>query len=161
ITWSPDSTRLLRVAIHPNMKRLEVLVTDAETGTNRVVFQDTDDRWVFSSSALWSPNGRDLLIMSERDGYAHLYKTPAAGGDVIQLTHGKWETFPGRFNSDAQWAGDYIYFGSTEVSTAERHFYRMHADGSGANGSGANGSGKEQLSHGVGIHRGYVASDGT
>jgi dipeptidyl aminopeptidase/acylaminoacyl peptidase len=46
--------------------------------------------------------------------------------------------------------GNFIYFGSTEVSTAERHFYRMRSDG----------TAKEQLTQGSGIHRGFVAADG-
>jgi dipeptidyl-peptidase 4 len=85
VAWSPDSTRLLRVAVHPQMKRLEVLVTDAETGKNRTVFEDSDDRWVFSSSALWAPDSRNLLISSERDGYSHLYKASAGGASLRSL----------------------------------------------------------------------------
>jgi dipeptidyl aminopeptidase/acylaminoacyl peptidase len=148
--WSPDSTRVLRVAIHPKTKQLEILVT-AMDGKTSVIYNETDPRWIYSSAALWSPDGKEILFSSERDGFSHLYKTAAAGGSIEQLTRGKWETFPGRFSSDPQWVGDYIYFGSTEVSTAERHFYRMHSDG----------SAKEQLTHEAGIHRGFVSSDGT
>ena len=150
LKWSPDSTRLLSVAIEPRMKKLQIQVSDAKTGRTRTIFEDADDRWVFSSSALWSPDGLDVLLSSERDGYAHLYVTPRDGGRITQLTHGKWETFPGRFSSDPQWAGGFIYFGSTEGSTAERHFYRIRSDG----------SGKEQLSKDPGIQRGFVSEDG-
>ncbi|MBZ5604482.1 MAG: S9 family peptidase [Acidobacteriia bacterium] len=150
LAWSPDSTRVLRVAVHPQMKKLEILATDVQ-GKNKVLYEETDPRWVFSSTALWSPDGAEILFSSERDGFAHLYKVSAAGGSPTQLTRGKWETFPGRFSSDPAWAGGYIYFGSAEVSTSQRHFYRMRPDG----------SGKEQLTQGEGIHRGFVASDGT
>jgi dipeptidyl-peptidase-4 len=142
LAWSPDSTGVLRIAIHPQMKKLEILVTDLHGKTN-VVYEESDQRWIYSSAALWSPDSRGILFSSERDSYAHLYKTASAGGAVTQLTHGNWETFPGRFSSDPQWFRDYIYFGSTEVSTSERHFYRMHPDG----------TGKEQLTQGAGIHR--------
>lgn len=149
VHWSPDSKLLLSVVIHRNNKKLQILVSDSQTGTTRPVFDDSDDRWVFGSAALWSPDGREILFTSERDGFAHLYKTSVSGGNAIQLTRGKWEVLPGRFSSDPQWVGRHIYFGSTEVSTAERHFYRMNPDG----------SGKEQLTQGAGIHRGFVSPD--
>lgn len=149
LAWSPDSTRVLQVAIHRQAKQLAVFVTDLK-GQTTVVYQESDPRWIYSSAALWSPDGSEILFSSERDGFAHLYKTSAAGGTPIQLTHGDWETFPGRFGSDPQWVGKFIYFGSTEVSTAERHFYRIHPDG----------TAKEQLTQGSGINRGFVAPDG-
>jgi dipeptidyl aminopeptidase/acylaminoacyl peptidase len=149
LAWSPDSTRVLRVAIDPRMKKLNIIVTDLGGG-NSVIYEEADERWIYSSAALWSPDGKEVLFSSERDGYSHLYKVPASGGSIMQLTRGKWETFPGRFSSDPQWQGNYIYFGSTEVSPSERHFYRIRSDG----------SGKEQLTQGSGIHRGFVAHDG-
>lgn len=150
LRWSPDSTHLLSVAIDSQMKKLQIRVSDARTGKTRAIFEDADDRWVFSSSVLWSPDGLEVLLSSERDGYAHLYVAPRDGGRITQLTRGKWETFPGRFSSDPQWAGGFIYFGSTEGSTAERHFYRIRPDG----------SGKERLSNDPGIQRGFVSEDG-
>jgi len=150
LKWSPDSTHLLSVAIEPQLKKLQIQVSDAKTGKTRAIFEDADTRWVFSSTALWSPDGLNILLSSERDGYAHLYVTPREGGKTTQLTRGKWETFPGRFSSDPQWAGGFIYFGSTEGSTAERHFYRIRPDG----------TGKVQLSNDPGIQRGFVSADG-
>jgi dipeptidyl aminopeptidase/acylaminoacyl peptidase len=149
LAWSPDSTRVLQVAIHSNEKQIAIFTTDLQ-GKTTLVYQESDPRWIFSSAALWSSDGNEILFSSEKDGYAHLYKTSAGGGAATQLTHGSWETLAGRFSSDPQWVGNYIYFGSTEVSPAQRHFYRIRPDG----------TGKEQLSQGVGIHRGVVAPDG-
>lgn len=150
LKWSPDSKRVLWVAVDRSMKKLQIVVSDASTAAGRAIFELQDDRWAYYSAALWSPDGRQVLFSSDRDGHVHLYRTDAAAPQVIQVTRGNWDTYAGRFSSDPDWVGDFIYFGSTEVATSERHYYRVHPDG----------SGKEQLSRGAGMHLGQVSPDG-
>ena len=148
--WSPDSRRLLLRTVHPRMKQQQIVVIDAGTGKAKVVVDETDNKWVYWSSLTWSPDSGTVLFNSERDGWAHLYTVPAQGGEVRQLTKGRWEVNPEIVNVDPQWIGDRIYFNSTEAGTSERHFYRLRPDG----------SGKEKLSQREGLNIGYVSEDG-
>jgi dipeptidyl aminopeptidase/acylaminoacyl peptidase len=148
--WSPDSRKLLFRAVHPRMKKQQIVVIDAETGKAKVIVEETDEKWVYWSTAVWAPDSKTVLFNSERGGWAHLYTVPAEGGEARQLTKGDWEVNPDIVETDPQWIGDHIYFNSTEGSTAERHFYRMRADG----------SAKEKLSHREGLNFGYVSEDG-
>ena len=54
------------------------------------------------------------------------------------------------FSEDPQWIGNSIYFASTEGDTAQRHTYKIRADG----------SGKEKLSRKEGLNIGQVSEDG-
>jgi dipeptidyl aminopeptidase/acylaminoacyl peptidase len=150
--WSPDSRWLLRTAVHPDLKKAAILVTDAAGGKARVVAEDQDPAWVESFWTAWSPDSSRILFTSERDGWSHLYTVSKDGGAAQQVTRGRWEVDNDRtFGHEPQWAGDYIYFASTEAGTAERQFYRIHPDG----------SGKQRLSSREGLNIGVVSEDGS
>lgn len=149
--WSPDSRLLLRAVVHPNLKQAAVVVMNAATGQARVVAEDKDAAWVEPNFADWSPDSQQILFTSERDGWEHLYVVSKEGGEARQLTRGAWEIDNDRtFGHEPQWAGDSIYFASTEAGTAERQFYRIRADG----------SGKQRLSSHEGMNIGIVSEDG-
>ena len=148
--WSPDSTRLLLRITQPGMKKHLGLVIDRASGKSRVVYETSDPKWVNSSEDCWSPDSREVLFSSERDGWAHLYRVSAEGGQAVQLTRGAYEIRADRFGLEPQWVGEYIYYPSTEVSSQERHFYRMRRDG----------SGQQRLSRREGMNIGLVSADG-
>ncbi len=148
--WSPDSTKLLVRVTHPGMKQRQVVVIDRETGRARVVHEEKDEKWVSSAYAAWSPDSRQVLFSSERDGWSHLYVAAAEGGAARQLTRGPFEVRAEMFSFDPQWIGDYIYYPSTEVSPSERHLYRIQPDG----------SDKRKLSTRAGLNVAQVSEDG-
>ncbi|HWB98672.1 MAG TPA: S9 family peptidase [Bryobacteraceae bacterium] len=152
LEWSPDSTHVLQVAVHPNLKQAQVLVQDAASGKTTVVFEDKDAAWVDPMFATWSPDGRTVLVLSDRDGWHHLYTVPREGGTPRQVTRGAWEVDNDRmFGHAPQWAGEYLYYTSTEAGTAERQYFRIRPDG----------TGKERLSEREGMNIGIVSKDGT
>jgi dipeptidyl aminopeptidase/acylaminoacyl peptidase len=154
--WSPDSRWLLRTAVHANLKQAAILVNDAVGGKARVVAEDKDAAWVEPFFAEWSPDSGRIAFTSERDGWSHLYVVARDGGEARQLTHGAWQVDNDRtYGHEPQWAGDSIYFESTEAGTAERQFYRIHPDSPG------NQSGKEKLSSHEGLNIGIVSEDGS
>jgi dipeptidyl aminopeptidase/acylaminoacyl peptidase len=154
--WSPDSHWVLRTVVHPNLKQAAILINDPVSGKAHVVAEDKDAAWVEPFFAAWSPDSQRIVFTSERDGWSHLYVVSRDGGEARQLTHGAWEVDNDRtFGHEPQWAGDSIYFASTEAGTAERQFYRIHADESG------NGLGKQKLSSHDGLNIGIVSDDGS
>jgi dipeptidyl aminopeptidase/acylaminoacyl peptidase len=150
LEWSKDSTKLLYGVLHAQLKKQQLLVYDAATGKPTVLFEESDPAWVFDSEYGWSPDSKQVWFTSERDGWAHLYTIPAAGGAATQLTKGRYEVRGERFTHAPQWVADHLYYSSTEDSTAERHFYRIRPDG----------SGKQKLSKREGINDGLVSEDG-
>lgn len=150
--WSPDSRLLLRTIVHANLKQAAIVVLNPVTGKAHVVAEDKDPAWVEPFFAAWSPDSKQILFTSERDGWEHLYVVAKDGGEPRQLTRGAWEVDNDRsFGHEPQWAGDYIYFASTETGAAERQFYRIRPDG----------TGKERLSSREGLNIGIVSEDGS
>jgi hypothetical protein len=128
--WSPDSRWLLRTAVHPNLKQAAILVND-QSAARRAWWRKTRTRHGWSRS---SRHGRPTpagfcLPASAMAGRTCISfrKTEARRGSSRAA---RWQVDNDRtFGHEPQWAGDFIYFASTEAGTAERQFYRIHPDG--------------------------------
>ena len=73
----------------------------------------------------WSPDGKTLAFVGERNGDFDIYAIPAAGGDETRLTTAKGLDDGPEYSPD----GQYIYFNSERSGTMQ--IWRMHPDGSG------------------------------
>ncbi len=93
------------------------------------MFHQTDDRWVETSDAGWDPSRSTIWFVSDQTGYQQLYVVDADGANRKQITKGLWEIHNDPFSHNPQWIGDWIYYSSTQKSTAERQYYGVKADG--------------------------------
>jgi TolB protein len=73
----------------------------------------------------WSPDGKTLAFVGQRDGEFDIYTIPATGGEETRLTVAKGLDDGPEYSPD----GQYIYFNSER--TGNMQIWRMKADGSG------------------------------
>ena len=149
--WSPDSKYLLLAEQSANFKSQDIRVVNVNTTKSKVVFHQDDDRWVEGADMGWDQTGQRLWFTSDKSGYQHLYTVSPNGEGLKQITQGEWEIHNDPFSHSPQWIGDWIYYSSTQQSTAERQFYRVKAEG---------GAAPERLSKEQGLHIGWLSEDG-
>jgi len=146
--WNEDGTKAFFVARAMDNKDRWILALDPATGKTRTLFNDHDDAWINNLGAQsigWLKNGSDIYFVSERDGYAHLYKVAFNGGDPQQLTSGKFEVSAVELSND----GSKFFITTSEVGPGERHFYSMSV----------NGGARTVLSKQAGNHRIVLSPD--
>ena len=127
--WTPDNNSLIIDRIDRDTKRRQLFLVNADSGASFLIDEETDAKWVAPLSRIVeaSPDSKQLLFASERDGFNHLYITSlqsnnaARGRAVRQLTRGQWEINWAKWLPD----GAHIIYSSTQDSTAERHFYLL------------------------------------
>ncbi|CAN1500983.1 DAP2 Dipeptidyl aminopeptidases/acylaminoacyl-peptidases [Fimbriimonadaceae bacterium] len=94
VTWSPDSKRFYFAYNQRGHQLMRVLSVDAETGTPTTLFEDQTKTFIHYSGKFWSkylPKSNEIIWMSERDGWNHLYAHDATTGALTrQLTRGPW-----------------------------------------------------------------------
>jgi dipeptidyl aminopeptidase/acylaminoacyl peptidase len=73
----------------------------------------------------WSPDGRWLAFVGQREGEFHLYRVSAAGGPEQQLTSKGTYDDGSEYSPDGKW----IYFNSNR--SGSWHVWRMPSDGAG------------------------------
>ncbi|HEY7792148.1 MAG TPA: S9 family peptidase [Vicinamibacterales bacterium] len=90
-----DRTHVVFQRISDDVHTRTIVVADVLTGHGRTVEQDVDPKWwdllYVSSAPQPSPDGKWLAFLSDRDGWAHLYVVPVAGGAPVQVTRGHFE----------------------------------------------------------------------
>ncbi|PYU53051.1 MAG: hypothetical protein DMG48_02075 [Acidobacteria bacterium] len=116
---SPDGTQL---AISDNSQeehRSLVYIVPISGGAPRRITQKSPSYWHG-----WSPDGKTLAFVGERNGDFDIYAIPVAGGEEKQLTTAKGLDDGPEYSPD----GKYIYFNSER--TGRMQIWRMRADGS-------------------------------
>jgi TolB protein len=80
VSWSPDS---LKVAVATNTGGdLEVQVLDVLTGEH----SNLSDNAFNDYDPSWSPDGKHIIFVSDRDGPRDVYRMDADGSNVVRLT---------------------------------------------------------------------------
>ncbi|MGA9393511.1 MAG: hypothetical protein WBV69_23980 [Candidatus Sulfotelmatobacter sp.] len=87
-------------------------------GTPRLVTKNSPSYWHG-----WSPDGKILAFVGQRNGEFDIYTIPLAGGNETRLTTAKGLDDGPEYSPD----GKYIYFNSER--TGHMQIWRMHADG--------------------------------
>jgi TolB protein len=116
---SPDATQL---AISDNSQgdhNSLVYIVPIGGGTPRRITQKSPSYWHG-----WSPDGKTLAFVGQRNGEYDIYTIPAAGGEETRLTTAKGLDDGPEYSPD----GKYIYFNSER--TGHMEVWRMKADGS-------------------------------
>jgi dipeptidyl aminopeptidase/acylaminoacyl peptidase len=88
LRFSPDGSRLAFTVTEPvTGRRAESHVWIFEPGSGRLT------QWTHSAKSermpRWSPDGRTLAFLSDREDNNQIWMTPTAGGEAVRLTTGK------------------------------------------------------------------------
>jgi TolB protein len=116
---SPDGTQL---AISDNSQgdhESQVYIVPIAGGWPLRITQKSPSYWHG-----WSPDGKTLAFVGQRNGDFDIYAIPAAGGDETRLTTAKGLDDGPEYSPD----GKYIYFNSER--TGHMQIWRMKPDGS-------------------------------
>jgi dipeptidyl-peptidase 4 len=124
--WA-DSSHVLLQHMNRLQNKIDFLLADAASGTARTVFVDDDRAWVeVNEDVSWINHGREFLLLSERDGWRHLYRVALDTGAAHLVTHGDFDVASvEHISPDEQWA----YFIASPDNATQRYLYRVPLDG--------------------------------
>ncbi len=128
LEWAGNSTEVIFQQLNRLQNTNQVVIGHAATGEVRTVFTDTDAAWVEVMEFTWLHGGRELLWISERDGWKHAYAVPLDGRDVRLLTPGAYDVM-GIDGIDEK--GGWLYVTASPEAPTERFIYRVPLDGQG------------------------------
>ena len=94
IEWAPDSSRFFFTYNQRGHQVLRVISVDAETGEARTIVDEQSDTFIdyaYKKFLRFLHDSDELIWMSERDGWNHLYLYELSTGKVkTQITKGDW-----------------------------------------------------------------------
>jgi len=116
---SPDGTQLVISDQSQEKQDSLVYMLPLAGGTPKRITKNSPSYWHG-----WSPDGKTLAFVGERNGDFDIYSIPVTGGDETRLTTAKGLDDGPEYSPD----GKYIYFNS--VRTGLMQIWRMKPDGS-------------------------------
>jgi Tol biopolymer transport system component len=117
---SPDGKELVISDQSQEEHRSLIYIVPIGGGAPRQITQQSPSYWHG-----WSPDGKTLAFVGERNGDFDIYTIPTAGGKETRLTTAKGLDDGPEYSPD----GKYIYFNTER--TGRMQIWRMRADGSG------------------------------
>lgn len=146
--WAPDSREFYFNYNQRGHQLFRIIAVDAKTGAARVVVEETSRTFIDYTKNTWRHwlhDTHELIWMSERDGWCHLWLYDAKTGQVMnQITKGAW---PVREVLHVDGAKREVWFLASGLREKEDpyhlHLCRVKLDGSGF----------KQLTEGDGNHR--------
>jgi len=127
--WA-DANHVLVQHMNRLQNKNEFLLADGASGVSRTIFVDEDKAWVdVNEDVSWINQGREFLVLSERDGWRHLYRVTRDTGTVKLVTRGDYDVVSlETVTPDEQW----VYFIASPDNATQRYLYRTRLDGSAA-----------------------------
>ncbi|UAK25131.1 prolyl oligopeptidase family serine peptidase [Sphingomonas nostoxanthinifaciens] len=119
---SDDGSRLFVSTSDFRIKHHYIYTYDVASGQRATFYSFADPIQIRPDwQVAWAPGDKGLILLSNRDGYNHLYSLPAAGAAPRQITRGPWEIES--FTVDAK--RRMLYFTSDQAAFQERQAYRV------------------------------------
>ncbi|MDZ3831640.1 MAG: prolyl oligopeptidase family serine peptidase [Sphingopyxis sp.] len=119
---SSDGKRLFVSGSDMEAKEHTIYVYDVTSGARETFYQLHEPRHLRPDwQVAWAPGDDGLIILTDRDGWLHLYHQRRAGDTPRQITDGRWEI--ASFDVDAK--RGQLYFTANKSHLADRQLYRV------------------------------------
>ena len=148
LRWTFDAGKLCIFRLNRLQNKLELLFADPSSGATNIVYTEENKYFIDESyfdDLQFLDDRKHFVMMSEKDGYAHLYLMDLNGSQVSQITKGEWDVteFIG-YNAKNKT----FYYQSAEQSPILRDIYSIKL----------NGKSKKKLSDQSGTNRASFSS---
>jgi len=133
VSWAGNSDELLVEKLSRSRDAREFLLVNVRSGAAARIYHETDPAWVDASYQAnagleWIRDGREFVVLSERDGWRHAYIVSRDGAKQTLLTPGASEIIS-RARVDE--ANGWFYYLASPDNATQRYLFRVRLDGSG------------------------------
>lgn len=128
IRWAYSGKNLGILKMNRLQNRLELLFANSYTGDSRLIYTEKNKRYIetdFLDNFHFLPDDKSFVILSEQDGFKHLYLYDNGGVKIRQLTTGKFDVLK-YYGFDA--ATKMFYYQAAAVSPMQREVYGVSLD---------------------------------
>jgi dipeptidyl-peptidase-4 len=122
--WGGNSTELVIGQLNRLQNHLSVYLAQASTGKAATFFEDKDEAWVDVrvGGFDWVDQGKQLLWVSERDGWRHAYLAPRTGAAPQLITKAASDiTGVARMDPGSKW----LYYMASPDNATQNYLYRV------------------------------------
>jgi dipeptidyl-peptidase-4 len=125
--WTPEGKALVVQWMNRGQDDLKLYAVDPATGKKREIYNETQSSWIdwFNSIDFLAEN-KGMILMSDKDGWSHLYLYGMDGKLKNRITQGNWRVM-NVVQVDEK--NRRVYFTARKESTTRTDLYRARFDG--------------------------------
>lgn len=131
--WIPNTDKLLIQQLNRKQNHLKIYNCSASTGDAAVVYEEQDDAWIeifgvditmkgSNNDLPMVDDGKSFLLLTEKDGWRHLYQVGINGGNEKLLTDGDYDVATFYYANEKS---GYAYFNASPDNATQRYLYRI------------------------------------
>ena len=133
VQWAGNSDELLVERLSRSRDTREFFLASVD-GMLKRIFQESDPAWVVASQAknsglIWVRDGKEFIVISEKDGWRHAYLYSREGKELAILTPGDYDIID---RGTVDESGGWYYFYASPENATEKYLHRVSLDGSGS-----------------------------
>jgi hypothetical protein len=133
LRWKKDGRRFLFHRTDRGHQRFRIIEVDVETGGTRAIYDEQSTTFInttYDSFIYYTAGNEEILMLSERDGWKHLYRIDAEQGSLHPVTQGPWVV---RGVDRIDEASRQVWFRASGRNPDQDpyliHYYRVNFDG--------------------------------
>lgn len=132
VEWAGNSTEILVETMSRFRDRRAFTLVDIETFQPRTIYSETNEAWAIgsqmtSSGLIWINQGKEFIVLSEKDGWRHAFLYTREGQEIALLTPGELDIIE-RVGVDR--AENWFYFYASPENATQKYLYRVPLEGS-------------------------------
>ncbi|MGE7777554.1 DPP IV N-terminal domain-containing protein [Chitinophaga sp. NPDC101104] len=129
--WRPDGQALYTQWMNRRQDTLKIEAVDVRTGKRSAVYSEHQATWISLDQEhriTFLPSSKQLLLLSDKSGWQHIYIAAEDGSNLKPLTTGEWEVENIEYIDEKK---GWIYFTGRKENSLRTDFYKIKTDGSG------------------------------
>ena len=143
IIWQTNSSNLYFATLNRKQNDWNLYKYDFDTNRGDLILNDSNESWIDRDPFIvpgeigtWTTKGGfsfailengEILWLSEKDGFSHIYRNRPDGRPINQVTRGDWEV---NNISAIDTKNEIIYFSGKKETETENHLYSIKFNGS-------------------------------
>jgi len=132
VEWAGNSNEVLVERFSRFRDRRDFLLINS-SGQVQTIYSETNEAWVESSQGknsglVWIREGKEFVVISEKDGWRHAYRCSRDGKESVLLTPGDYDLIDRAVIDEAR--GWYYFYASPHDGT-QKYLYRVSLEGLG------------------------------
>lgn len=131
--WMADSKQIMLEQLNRKQNEAKIFLCDIATGTSRSIYNESTNTWIDvepteGNGWKWINNGKEFLVISEKDGWRHLYRVSTKDGKEQLVTVGNYDMISLKTVDEK---GGYVYFMASPDNSTQQYLYRILLNGKG------------------------------
>lgn len=131
--YIPSTNNLLIQQLNRKQNQSKLYKADILTGNAEVIYQETDEAWIdifqpgnpytidFANDFMWLNGGKDILWVSEKDGWRHAYHVSLDGKPEKLITKGNFDIIDIKYVDEKK---AFLYFMASPENATQNYLYK-------------------------------------